>query len=209
MQTEKHNYLLYKHTSPSGKVYVGITCQRPDDRWRGGKGYSYNDHFFNAIMKYGWENIQHEILAAGLTRAEACTMERALIALYHSDDPACGYNHTTGGDHTSLSPESCHKLSESHRGPRNPNWGKPMSEEQRRKIGDANRGHRHGAEARRKMSEAKRANAPAVRCVETGEVYDCLTDAAAAVGTHKSSISNCCKGRPHYNTAAGFHWEYV
>ena len=30
------NYKLYKHTSPSGKVYIGITCQEVEDRWRRG-----------------------------------------------------------------------------------------------------------------------------------------------------------------------------
>ena len=207
MQTK--NYLLYKHTSPGGKVYIGITSQRPELRWRGGKGYLSNDHFFNAIMKYGWDNFQHDIVATGLSRDEACAMERALIRLYHSDDPMRGYNRTTGGEYTTHTLESRQKLSQSHRGERNPNWGRPMSEEQRSKIGASNSGHRHGAEARRKMSAAKRENAKAVWCVETGVVYTCATEAAEVVGTYKSSIANCCKGRPHYNTAGGYHWEYV
>lgn len=203
------NFLLYKHTSPSGKVYIGITSQSPETRWRGGKGYISNPHFYNAILKYGWDNFRHEILAAGLTRDEACAMEQALIALHNSDDPSCGYNRTTGGDHTTFSAESRKKLSESHRGENNPNWGKPMSDAQRQKISAANRGRCHGAEARRKMSEAKRAQVSSVLCVETGIIYTCATEAAEAVGTHKGSITSCCKGRPHYNTAGGYHWRWA
>ena len=32
-------YTVYKHTSPSGKVYIGITCRKPKYRWNNGKGY--------------------------------------------------------------------------------------------------------------------------------------------------------------------------
>lgn len=33
------SYTVYKHTSPSGKVYIGITCRKPEYRWNHGKGY--------------------------------------------------------------------------------------------------------------------------------------------------------------------------
>ena len=47
-------YCVYKHTSPNGMVYIGITRQNPIKRWMNGKGYSYNTYFYNAILKYGW-----------------------------------------------------------------------------------------------------------------------------------------------------------
>lgn len=37
-----NNYCVYKHTSPSGKVYVGITKLKPKYRWLG-QLYSYNN----------------------------------------------------------------------------------------------------------------------------------------------------------------------
>ena len=56
------DYVVYKHTSPSGKVYIGITGQDIHRRWRNnGEGYR-GQLFYNAIKKYGWENISHEIL---------------------------------------------------------------------------------------------------------------------------------------------------
>lgn len=60
-------YVVYKHTTPSGKVYVGITGQKPARRWQNGYGYKDNEHFYRAIRKYGWENIKHEIVCAGLS----------------------------------------------------------------------------------------------------------------------------------------------
>ncbi len=68
-------YCVYKHTSPNGKVYIGITRQNPIKRWMNGKGYAHNTHFYNAILKYGWSNFRHEILFTGLTREDACQKE--------------------------------------------------------------------------------------------------------------------------------------
>lgn len=90
-------YCVYKHTTPSGKVYIGVTCKSPDRRWENGHGYKYNKHFWNAIVKYGWDNISHEIVCNGLTETQAFSLERELIALTHSTDPKFGYNITSGG----------------------------------------------------------------------------------------------------------------
>lgn len=89
-------YIVYKHTSPSGKVYIGITKkEKVRDRWRYGYGYKHNAYFYNAIQKYGWNNIEHEILASNLTLEEACVMEKELIALY-TNKGIC-YNIAEGG----------------------------------------------------------------------------------------------------------------
>ena len=52
-EKEERNYTVYKHTSPSGKIYIGMTCQKPKDRWgKDGNGYK-GQPFYNAIQKYG------------------------------------------------------------------------------------------------------------------------------------------------------------
>lgn len=57
---------IYKHTSPSGKSYVGQTRQeKPSMRWKHGKGYlkgSQSTALSGAIRKYGWKCFTHEIL---------------------------------------------------------------------------------------------------------------------------------------------------
>lgn len=55
-------WILYRHTSPSGKVYIGITSKSVNKRWNGGRGYKTCIYFYNAILKYGWDNIKHELM---------------------------------------------------------------------------------------------------------------------------------------------------
>lgn len=46
----KGNYSVYRHTSPSNKVYIGITSMKPEQRWgKYGQGYKTNNSFSNAI----------------------------------------------------------------------------------------------------------------------------------------------------------------
>ena len=92
------DYCVYKHTSPSGKVYIGITCRsNPEIRWNKGHGYSRNIHFRNAIKKYGWDNFGHEIIREGLTHEEANKAETELINQYNSANRSFGYNVSPGG----------------------------------------------------------------------------------------------------------------
>ena len=62
-------FYLYRHTTPSGKIYIGITCQKPENRWNNGGGYfnAVKTPLKSSIIKYGWENIKHEILFSNLT----------------------------------------------------------------------------------------------------------------------------------------------
>lgn len=91
-------YVVYKHTTPSNKVYIGITRIDPKLRWRKGEGYDTNAHFYRAIKKYGWDNIKHEIILTGLSKKEAEQMEIELIAKYDSTNKRKGYNISLGGN---------------------------------------------------------------------------------------------------------------
>lgn len=95
---ENKNWTVYVHTCPNSKRYVGITSQSVEKRWAKGNGYWGHRYFFNAIQKYGWENIKHEILFENLTESEAKQKEIELIAFYNSYDREFGYNQTLGGD---------------------------------------------------------------------------------------------------------------
>ena len=67
-------YTIYYHTFPNKKMYFGQTCQKLEDRWgKDGKGYIQQPIMWNAIQKYGWDNIKHEILVENLTDEEVST----------------------------------------------------------------------------------------------------------------------------------------
>lgn len=92
-------YKVYVHINKTnGKRYIGITSRQPEKRWNNGNGYSTNKAFYNSIKKHGWENgFEHIILADNLSAEEAAQMEKELIALYETNNPEYGYNHTGGG----------------------------------------------------------------------------------------------------------------
>lgn len=97
-------YSVYMHLTPNGKRYIGITSCSIKERWKNnGLGYK-GQVFYRAIQKYGWDNIQHIVLAENLSEDCAKSMEINLIAQYDTTNPKCGYNQSFGGDiktHTS------------------------------------------------------------------------------------------------------------
>lgn len=89
---------VYVHTvNKNGKRYVGQCSGDVYARW-GSSGHRYKGQFFyKAILKYGWDNITHEIVATGLTKEQADDLEKKLIAKYKSNQREFGYNITPGG----------------------------------------------------------------------------------------------------------------
>ena len=85
-------YLVYMHTSPDGKIYIGITKNLPNARWNEGAGYETQKKFYKAIQTFGWINFKHEIIAAGLSENEAKELESKLILKYRSNEEKFGYN---------------------------------------------------------------------------------------------------------------------
>lgn len=148
-----NNFIVYKHTSPSGKVYIGITNQRPERRWRDGNGYRCNVCFYRAIQKYGWENFTHEILFTGLSLEDALRIEKEQIQKYQSFKN--GYNCSLGGDYGGYVKETKDKISKAVK----QLW---QDEEYRKRMSDAHKGKApapidYTDEIRKKMSDAAKA----------------------------------------------------
>lgn len=96
-------FIVYEHLFPNGKRYIGITSKNPNQRWENGSGYTkeHQPVMYYAIKKYGWKNIQHNILFDNLSFDDAKNKEVELIKEYntfvHSEN-SNGYNMTLGGD---------------------------------------------------------------------------------------------------------------
>lgn len=220
--SDPRNFCVYRHTGPNNKVYIGVTCQRPEHRWGScGHGYRSNPHFYAAIQKYGWDGIEHEVLLAGLTQEEASELEIALIAAHDSTNPEKGYNHAIGGSvncgfHLSetrkeeirafmtardVGQETREKL-------RAANIGKRHTQASKDKMRAAKLGKKLSAETREKMKISNRGKRiRAVVCVETGVTYRSLWDAEMATGAHHENIAKVCRGKRQ--TAGGLRWRYV
>ena len=211
--------LVYKHTCPNGKVYIGITSTKPSTRWRNGNGYENNVLFYRAINKYGWRNIKHEVLIDGISRADACAIERILIRNYKANDPAHGYNLTTGGERGAQWSEASRKklsatntgrvitestkmkMRENHcccSGENNPNFGKKWTAEQIAKR-QANRVYARGAE--------NKSSKPIIQKTIYGEFVKRWPSIREAGQVHNiTGIKNCLNGK--YKQSHGYVWEY-
>lgn len=88
-------YTVYEHVFPDGKSYIGITSSGVEKRWANGTGYSNQRKLRAAIETFGWENIEHHIIADGLDLGQACALERAFIK--DRDSVKNGYNSYVGG----------------------------------------------------------------------------------------------------------------
>lgn len=226
------NYLIYKHTNLiNNKVYIGQTCQDPQKRWgKNGKGYE-NQNFYKAIMKYGWDNFKHEILEENIPKEQIDEKEKYQIELYKANDPEYGYNLTSGGQKdlifteevkekikNSFTEEKRREQSErlKKRWQEDEEWIKTSTMARNSKhwhpIGELNpmyNTHRTGKDAARKKK---------VKCIETGEIFDTIIEAARwsnnGKESNKSHISDVCKGKrkscgKHPDTGVPLHWEQV
>lgn len=140
---ESKTYIIYKHVSPSGKVYIGQTNQIPELRFRNGEGYRSSKKFYNAILKYGWKNFKHEILFTNLNKISADCIETDLI--YYYKQIGISYNIADGGEGRTREHDT---LETKQR----------MSASQYRRFRNSvhpSKGRHHSKEARVKMSIAK------------------------------------------------------
>ena len=192
------NYIVYMHENRiNHKKYIGITCQNPNRRWQNGFGYKRNEHFYNAILKYGWDTFNHYILFTDLTKEGAEQKEVELIAKYKTSNRKFGYNLTNGGEcigkHTK---ETCIKISKQR-------LGKHLTKETKEKISNAIKGNKNPmfGKVGKDNSISK-----TVICLETGIEYCGIHEASRKTGIAHSGIVACCKGR--LKTAGKKHWKY-
>lgn len=107
-------WYVYKHTSPSGKCYVGYS-HNPDLRWRQHVAHSrrptsqeYEYPFKRAIRLYSPDVFTHELLCSSTDEVMASKLELEFVDLFGSFHD--GYNSTPGGECSSCRP----KLSEEY-----------------------------------------------------------------------------------------------
>lgn len=181
----KNCWSVYIHTTPSNKVYIGITSKEPKVRWSWGYGYRKNDHFNKAIKKYGWNNIKHEVLYTDLSQEEAEQKEKELIALYKSNNRKYGYNNDNGGLNGGNKKTEAEKERQSK--DKKEKWSRPEYREMVLEKLIA----KHGLK---------------VECIETGKKYKSITEASIDINGYGKYIKQCCEGKKEQHK--GYHWRY-
>ena len=166
-------WCVYRHISPSNKVYIGITGRKPELRW----GH-------NAILKYGRDNIKHEILTDSASKEEACILEQMLISHYKRSGVSC--NITDGGEGRTAkqSQEFCREQSDRMKEAWRNNPEKYLNKRTAKGI-------------RRSMEQIRKRSTSVLQFSIDGEFiqrYESVTEASNAVGVSAKAIRNCCNG---------------
>lgn len=213
------DYCVYKHTLPkefskksNDMVYIGITSQKPERRWQNGLGYTYNQYFYRAIKKYGWDNFKHEILFSGLSLNQANKKEIELISFYDSTNRSKGYNLQTGGsERYHYSDEIIEKLKESHAGKNNGMYGKSHTENTRHLMSISKKeylkSHPHPMKGKHMSNETKAVLSVKAKnrlsdkskiynygkyrkiiCVDTGEIFNSINHLSESTGIKISTL---------------------
>lgn len=208
---EDRTYTVYLHINPlNERVYVGITNQNVYTRWKNGKGYTKCKKFYNAILKYGWDNFEH-IIFCKTCKDRALLVEALLIKYFKSKN--LSYNITDGGEdnipsmlgkhHTE---EAKRKISEAGR--------RPCSEQTKIKIGLSNKGPKNGMYGKTVSEYTKnilraRFSKAVIQLDLEGNVINRFSSASEAEQYVKGKgrhISSCCLGKR--KTAYGYRWKY-
>lgn len=223
--SKNKTYSLYRHTSPSGKVYIGITNQPAVYRWNNGNGYMNvkKGPFKSAIIKYGWDNIKHEILFTGLDKELAKELEIKLID--HYKKLHLSLNITNGGDgcHGAvpwnkgkkiqnprkgfhLSDEHKKKLSIAHKG--KSHKGHKWTPEQREKLVSAAIGRKRSEDTKRKIAEHSASAREVIELNKEGKIINYFISASAAAKKYNLDCSWIAKACRKKTICSGHYFLY-
>lgn len=223
MTTITENYTVYMHIFPNGKRYVGITGQKLKDRWRvNGNGYRPQKLVYRAIQKYGWDNIEHIVIAENLSAFDAGELEKSIIAKYNTTDFRYGYNQSVGGENSPIgvkrSDETRKRLSQSHLGQKCWNKGKHLSDETKEKLRNVNLGKILDESVKRKISTKNKGIKPSALAISNATkscskaviricdnaYFKSATIASSQTGVPLNTITRHCR-----NEVKKPRWKYV
>ena len=201
--------IIYKYTSPSGKVYIGQTTKEKTRRYvHSYETIKHNVKFGKAISKYGLENFKYEVLFATKVTTNLEQLKRVLDAMevayiFFYDSYKSGYNSTKGGggilgfEHSLCAKE---KISKAH-------IGKVFSKETREKMAKSATGRLLSKESKQKVSDYQ--SIAVLQFTKNNEFvkeWKSAREATQTLNIYQGGICKVCKGK--LKTAGGFIWKY-
>ena len=224
---ESRIYYVYKHVRLDNN-----TCFYIGKGKNGRKDVPNRNVVHDSICKkHGYKVVT---IKKGLNEKEAFKLEADMINCYVSK---MGYgicikgyinkenkknkkfltNCTWGGEGVSgmhHSEETKKKMSKARKG--HVTWikGKKLSEEAKQKMSESHKGKKLSEEHKKKLSEANKGKlSKKVICVTTCKIFNSLKDAGNYYNVAKSHISNCCKGKRKsagkLQNGVRLQWKYL
>lgn len=223
--------IIYKYTSPSGKIYIGQTTNHKLRRkkwFNMSSPYTSSDwksKIDKARVKYGPNSFLYEILFQGkYISRKAAKIELNILEVYYVglyDSYRTGYNSTIGGDSASGPVKHSDKAKLKMRLSR---LGKKMSDSTKAKLSKALTGIKRSDEYREKSRIAHQGQKRTKESIEKqilaqykkvtmfdldGNVirtFNSVNSAADYVGKTAGSISLACK---RGTISAGYKWALI
>lgn len=152
------NGVIYKAVNRfNQKIYIGQSWnfyKRKNEHLNQAIAGYYDYPFHQAIRKYGKENFDWEILCECFTQEDLNFAEQVFIDYYGGINDKRNYNAREGGSLGKLSNETKIKISKANSGSRNYMFGKTHSKKTRKIISKTHKGRSLTEEHRRKIGEA-------------------------------------------------------
>lgn len=212
--------VIYKITSPSGRLYVGQTAQTVEERIIQHKSVR-KDIKFSAIQrsvrKYGWdahifEIIENDVLDKMLDDREIFWIKE--LNTFVLDNPKGGLNLTRGGKHRmpwKMNKKKVRKARQ-RKGENSPSWGKKWPEEMKKKIAKSvshynkANGVKPSVECHRKAKEKQYVKVVVYdRNGDFVAEYPYLKAAAEALGLSRKCVIDAANGRQKH--AGGYFFR--
>lgn len=217
----------------NGKKYVGQTIRPLSERWKDHCRAKDKNYFHNAIRKYGADNFTREVIDTAETVEELDEKEIYWIAKLNTLFPN-GYNLKEGGNVSMRgrlginNPKSRVVYQFRLNGEIvNAYYGASDGE---RKTGISSSAILRSLKNPRWLAGGyiwvyaddfmrdiqlpakivdsySPKNKKRVVCVETGDEFDSVKEAAEKYGVYCTSISSCCTGK--LKTTGGYHWKHI
>lgn len=238
MKENINHWIIYMYTFPNGKRYIGKTKRTLSER----QGYNFTRYdsctvLWNAIQKYGIENIQQEVLFENdMTDEYASRLEQICILLFKANcnkfsNPKFGYNLTDGGDgligwhpdeerlkvlraqmyEFAEKRKGTHPSEETRKKLSNAKKGKkrgPMLESTKQKISKSNSRENMSEETRIRRSKSKKKQVVIThRETEEKIIFNSCEEASEYFHVSCATISRWCKNLR--NPSVNYNFDYL
>lgn len=173
---------IYQYDFDNGMSYIGVTRFSVMSRY---KNHLRADNLVDRALR----THKHSIKILEIVPEEQLADEEIRLIAEKGTRWPDGYNFSAGGEGNRMHPDSKKKLSEMRMGEANPMWG------------------RHLTISKKNIDAIRKSRIREVRCIDTGKVYESLTEASKDTNTPISKITVCCNG--YRDSANNLCWEYA